>query len=166
MILSVVIVQVFEHFKNYILLTMLLQLSQYFSPLPTSTQHPQLSQAIPTPLFMSTGHVYMFFGYSISYAILYNTMAILQLPICTAESPHLFTQSPTFLFHLATIKMLSVSMILCSFCLLSLFLDSIVDRYIFIAIVLFLVLIFFFLNKSLESLFGGSCRGAQLLVYP
>ena len=37
---------------------------------------------------------------------------------------------------------------LCS-CLLSLFLDSIVDRYVFIDILLFIVLTLFFLNKSL-----------------
>ena len=37
---------------------------------------------------------------------------------------------------------------LCSSCLLTLFFDSIVDRYVFIAILLFIVFIFFFFNKS------------------
>ena len=48
-----------------------------FSPLPPSTQHHPLPQAIPLPLFMSTGHAYKFFGYSISSTVLYITMAIL-----------------------------------------------------------------------------------------
>ena len=34
------------------------------------TQHSPLPQAIPTPLFMSVGHVCKFFGYSISYTVL------------------------------------------------------------------------------------------------
>ena len=38
----------------------------------------------------------------------------------------------------------SVSVLVCLFC----FLDSVVDRYVFIAILLFIVLIFSFLNKS------------------
>ena len=38
---------------------------------------------------------------------------------------------------------------LCSSCVLSLLLDSIVDRYVFFAILLFIVLIFFVLKKSL-----------------
>ena len=55
---------------------MLLQLSQFF-PLG-----PQLPQAIPTPLSMSVGHVYEYFGCSIPYTVLYIPMAILYLPIC------------------------------------------------------------------------------------
>ena len=46
-------------------------------PLPPSIQHLPLPQAIPTPLFMSMGHAYKFFGYSISYTVLYIPMAIL-----------------------------------------------------------------------------------------
>ena len=41
---------------------------------------PPLPQAIPIPLFMSVGHVYKFFGFSISYTVLYIPMAILYLP--------------------------------------------------------------------------------------
>ena len=48
-----------------------------FPPLPLSTQHPPLPQAIPTPLFMSMGHVCKFHGYSISYTVLYIPMAML-----------------------------------------------------------------------------------------
>ena len=47
------------------------------SPLPPSTQHTRLPQAIPTPLFTSTGHACKFFGYSIPYTVLYIPMAIL-----------------------------------------------------------------------------------------
>ena len=48
-----------------------------FSPFPPSTQHSQLLQAIPIPSCMSMGHAYKFFGYSISYTIVYIPMAIL-----------------------------------------------------------------------------------------
>ena len=66
-------------FLNYISLIMLLQLSQssLFGPPPPHTPH--LPQAVPTSLFMSMGHAYKFFGYSISYAALYIPMAILIL---------------------------------------------------------------------------------------
>ena len=56
---------------------MLLQLSWFSHLCPLSTQQPQLCQAIPPPLFMSMGHAYMFFGYSISYTVLYIPTAIL-----------------------------------------------------------------------------------------
>ena len=48
-----------------------------FSPLPPSTLYPHSCQAIPLPLFMSMGHAYKFFGYLISYTVLYIPMAIL-----------------------------------------------------------------------------------------
>ena len=40
-----------------------------FSPLPLHHPAPPLPQAIPTPLFLPMGHVYKFFGYSISYTV-------------------------------------------------------------------------------------------------
>ena len=42
-----------------------------YPPLPFSTQQHPLPQAILSPLFVSMGHVYKFFGYSISYTVLY-----------------------------------------------------------------------------------------------
>ena len=60
---------------NYILLVMLLRfpnVSSFCLPLP-STRSPPLPQTIPTPLFMSMGHVYKFFGYSISYTVIYSS---------------------------------------------------------------------------------------------
>ena len=48
-----------------------------FPPLPPSTQHPLLLQTIPTPLFMSMGHAYKFFGLSIPFTVLHIPMAML-----------------------------------------------------------------------------------------
>ena len=48
-----------------------------FPSLPPSTQQPPLPQAIPSPLFMSMGHVCKLFGYFISYTQSYIPMAIL-----------------------------------------------------------------------------------------
>ena len=48
-----------------------------FTLLLPSSQHPPVPQASPTPLFMSIGHAYEFFGYSISCTVLYIPMAIL-----------------------------------------------------------------------------------------
>ena len=67
------------NFLNYILLIMLLHLSQFCpicSPSP-SAPNSQLPHAIPTTLVMSMGHAYKFFGYFISYTVLYIPMAIL-----------------------------------------------------------------------------------------
>ena len=46
-------------------------------PLPSSIRHLQLPQAIPPPLFMSIGHEFKFFGYSIFYTVLDTQMTIL-----------------------------------------------------------------------------------------
>ena len=81
-----------------------------FLPLPPSIQHYPLLLAILTPLFMSMGHVYRFFGYSIFYTVLYipmlfcNYLFVLLSPLAFSSiSPH-----PS----LATIKVFSISMIL------------------------------------------------------
>ena len=42
-----------------------------FPPLPPFIQYHPLPQAIPTPLFIFMGHACKFFGYSISYTVLY-----------------------------------------------------------------------------------------------
>ena len=55
-----------------------------FPPLPPFTQHLPLPQAIPPPVFLSMGHAYKFFGYSIFYTVLYIPMAILLLLICAS----------------------------------------------------------------------------------
>ena len=53
---------------------------------PLCPLHPvsTLPQAIPPLLFTSMGHAYKFFGYSISYTVLYIPMASLYLPNCTS----------------------------------------------------------------------------------
>ena len=53
---------------NYILLIILLQLSQFFPLCPPPPSPTPTLQAIPTPLSMSMHDAYIFFGYSMSYA--------------------------------------------------------------------------------------------------
>ena len=135
---------------NYILLIMLLQLSQFFPCCPPHIA-PSTPQAIPTPLFMSMGHAYKFFGYSISYTVLYiphgysvstNLYFLIPSPLHPfPQTPLPFGNHPNIL-HIRD----SVSVL---FCVVR-FLDSVVDRYMFIAILMCIVLIFFFfLNKSI-----------------
>ena len=87
-----------------------------FPPLLSSMQHPTLPQAISPPLFMSMGHAYKFFGYSY---FLCCTLHPCGYSVTTysyfLQSPHVITHSPTLPSHLATITMLSVSMILSLF---------------------------------------------------
>ena len=88
-----------------------------FPPLPPPFCTLHSSQAMPPPLFMFTGHVHKFFGYSTSYAVLYIPMAILlitYLYFLIPSSLHAFPTSPS---HLATIKTLPIS----RFCLFFLF---------------------------------------------
>ena len=112
-------------------------------------QHPLLPQAIPTPLFMSIGPVYKFFGtlfpilYFTSLWLFCNTdwYFLISLPLHSLPlTPHPSSKCPnTLCIHD------SVSVLVCLVC----FLDSIIDRYVFIAILWFIVLIFsFFLWKS------------------
>ena len=54
------------YFIDYAIIVILV-----FPPLLPSTHHATHPQAIPPPLFMSTGHACKFFGYSVSYTVLY-----------------------------------------------------------------------------------------------
>ena len=66
---------------KYILLIMLLQLSQFFLPFippPPCTPHPPAS---PRPSFMSMGCTCKFFGFSVCYTILNLPLSILCLQI-------------------------------------------------------------------------------------
>ena len=124
---------------------MLLELSQLFLFAPC-TQHHAFLQAIHTPLFMS--YAYKFFGYSISYTALYIPMAILRLYFLIPSLLHPFPHTCLTSGNHQNVLCIhdSVSVLVCLVC----FLDSIVDRCVFIAILLFIVLIFFFfLNESL-----------------
>ena len=60
------------YFFNFILLIVLLYLSRFYPFVPYTQHHP-----LPQALFMSMGHAYKFFGYSISYTALYIPKAIL-----------------------------------------------------------------------------------------
>ena len=65
-------------FKKLYFIDYTITVVPFFSPFATPPHHPPLSQAIlAQSLFMSIGHVYKFFGYSISYTALYTPMAIL-----------------------------------------------------------------------------------------
>ena len=59
-----------------------------FPPLPLSTQHSSLLQAIPTPLVMSMDHMYKFFGYSISCSVTTYLYFFIPSPL------HLFPHTP------------------------------------------------------------------------
>ena len=111
------------------------------TPIPSSN---------PLPWFMSMGHAYKFFGFSISYTVLNNPLSctyqfvllnprtlslILLLPL-SADNP------PNDLHICDSVPVLLV----CLVC----FLGSVVDNCEFVVILLFIVLIiFFFLDKSL-----------------
>ena len=119
--------------------------------LTPSTQHPSLPQAIPPPLFVSTGHEFK--SLTTPFPLLYFTSLwlfcnyLFVLPNLRPLQP--FSHTPT---HLATLKTLSMfcytlhihdsvsGLLGCLVC----FLDSTVDSYVFIAILLFIVFIFFF----------------------
>ena len=122
----------FIRFLNYILLIMLLQLSWFF-PLclcPPRTPH-SLRQS---PHHCSCSWVMQISSLATPFPILYFTFLWLFCNYLFVLYPlTLFIHSPTTTSHLATIKMFSIS-ILSLFYLFGLvwFLDSIVDRYIFL----------------------------------
>ena len=100
---------------------------------------------------MSMGHVYKFFGYSISYTVLYishgysvTTYLYFLIPSPLHPLPHTLLPSGNHQNTLCIHDCVSVLRV-CLIC----FLDLIVDRYVFFAILLFIVLILF-LSKSLN----------------
>ena len=94
-------------FTFFLLSTIFYWLWYYSCP---STQHPPLPQAISTPLFMSMGLWLLRFLYCTLYPHGYSVTTYLYFLIPSPLHPFLHTLS-----QLATIKMLSVSMILCLF---------------------------------------------------
>ena len=126
-------------FKIYILLIILLQLSQFFLLcLSPSHQHPYFV-GNPPPPFMSMGHVYS--PSATQFTVLFFTSPWLfgdyRFVLLNALTSSPFHTSPS---HLATIKTFSaydlVSVLPLFFCLF--FLASIAGRCIFIAILLFI----------------------------
>ena len=132
---------------NDSLLLMLLQFSQ-ISPVSTSPSTPislqsphrcscpwvirVISLAAPFPIMFFTSH-----GYSVT-TYLYFLIPSPLHPFSDTFLPSGNDQTPLCVHD-------SVSVLVCLVC----FLDSIVNRYVLITILLFMVLIFFFLDKSL-----------------
>ena len=132
----------------------------YSSPIPFSSLYPSLpgtpipSSILPPLQFMSIGLTYKFLSFSISYAILNLPLSILYLPFmlltpCNFSPISLFplpTDIPPCDLHFCdSVTVLVVCLV--HFLSLFLFLGSIVDRCEFVVILLFIVLIFFFLDK-------------------
>ena len=134
---------------NYILLIMLLQLSQFFLlclPLPRTPNSPWHSPHLC--LYPSVTHISSLATpfptlYFTSPWLFHNYLFVPLNPF--TSSPILpYTPLPSGNYQNALHIHDSVSVLLvCLVC----FLDSIIDRYVFLS--LFIVLIFFFLNKSL-----------------
>ena len=131
-------------FFNYILFLMLLQLSQ-FSPLPPSTQSPPTPSSNP----YSIVHVHrscikvIWLLYTLcctspshDYSVKTNLHFLIPSPF--SSIPHNFHRSGNHQNFLCMYDFVSV-LLVCLFC----FLDSIVDRCVFIAILLFIFLIFY-----------------------
>ena len=118
-----------------------------FLPLHSSIQHPSLPEVIPIPLFMSMGHGYNFFGYSISYTThphgyFVTTHLGFLIPLTLHLFPHVPLPSDN---HQNT----PYPWFCLCFYLLNLFfwIQLLIDMY--FCHLLFIVLIFFCLNKSL-----------------
>ena len=139
------------YFFTYTLWIMLLQLSWYFPLAPThlAPHTPSLSQFFP-PLFMSMGHVYVIWLLHFLYCTLhphdYSVTTYLYFLIPSPLYP--FPHSPLPSGNHQNILCIHDSISFILVCLVC-FLDSIVDRFVFFAILLFIILIFFFLYKSL-----------------
>ena len=139
-------------FFNYILLIILLLLSWFSPPSPLPRPPPSTAYSLsPSPHHCSCPWVMCISSLATPFPILYftspwlfcNYLFILLNPLAFSPIPH----TPSYL---TTIKRSGYPWFcLYSSCFLSLFLDSIVNRCVFIVILLFIVLIFFFLNKSL-----------------
>ena len=143
-------------FFKYFLLIMLLQFSQFFPLYPPSIL-PQPSSVPPTPLVLSMGCTYKFFESSVCYTIFYLPLSILCLlimlilpctfPLHSSLPPPHWNPSVWCPF----LWFCSCSGCLLNFCFhcFSFLLGSFVDSCEFVVILLFIFLIFFFLDKSL-----------------
>ena len=124
--------------------------SPFYSPLPCTLHSYQHS----LNLFMSMGHTYKFFGFSISHTILNLSLSILYLPICflfsltfPLFSPlHIPTDNPPCDLHFCQCGPVLV-VCLVHFCFCFCFLGSVVDYCEFVVILLFIVLVLFFLRE-------------------
>ena len=134
---------------------MLLQLSHFFLSLyspPPCTSPPTI---ILPPYFMSMGHTYKFFGFSISHTIpnlpylfcIYNLCFLFLVTFPPFYPLPLPVGNPPCDFHFCdSVPVLVVCLVCFCFCF---FLGLIVDSCEFVVILLFVFLIFFFLDKCL-----------------
>ena len=108
-------------FQTYFLLYFIgcaITVVPFFPICPPSPSTPYSLKAIPTPLFMSLGHAYKFFCYSILYTVIYTptgysvTTYLSFLKMSPSLKCHHYPTSPS---HPPSIKTLSVSMILSLF---------------------------------------------------
>ena len=122
-----------------------------FFPLCPPLSNTPISNISPHLWFMFMGHEYEFFGFSISYTILNITLSILYLPIMLLNPciispfspfPIPADNPPNDLHTYDSVPVLVVCLV--CFCFLGLAVDSCE-----FVILMFIVLIFFLLNKSL-----------------
>ena len=104
------------------------------------------------PQFMSMGHTYKFFGFSISFNILYLPCLFCTYHLCLFPVPFSpFSPSLLITLHVISISVnLFLFQLFAQFVFVFVFLGPVVDNCEFVVILLFIVLIFFFfLDKSL-----------------
>ena len=122
-----------------------------FPPLPPSSWCPHpLQQSTPTLAYVCASCIVS--SLASPFPILFSTSPCLFLPtIYASDSLHLFPHFSPSPSQLITVQVISISVILLLFYLFAwfVFLDSVVDSCEFVAILLFIFFIFFFLDKSL-----------------
>ena len=135
-----------------------LQLSHFFFPcIPLCSVTPPT--IIPPPEFKAMGHIYKFFGFSISHTILILPWSILYLPFiplipCTfipilRPSPHPSDNPPCALYFCESVPVRVVCLDSFRFCF-CFCLGLVVDSCEFVVTLLFVFFIFFFFShKSL-----------------
>ena len=134
---------------KYILLIMLLQLSHFVSPFISLCPTPHSLQHSPAPYFMSWVIHISSLASPIPTLLLTSSCLFCTYLLCFLISvlypcPPLPTDNPPFDRYIYDSVPVLVVCLVC-FC----FLDSVVDSREFVVILLFIVLIIFFLNKSL-----------------
>ena len=129
-------------FINYILLFMLLQLSQIVPPCPLPPNSPTPSGNPHTIVHARESCMYVLWLLYSLYCTLhphdYSVTTNLYFPITSPFLPNHLTHLPSGT-HQIILCIYDSVLLLCLFC----FLDSIVDKYVFIAILLFIFLLFF-----------------------
>ena len=127
-----------------------------FSPLYSPAPCTPAPSRIPPLQFMSMGHTYKFFGFSISHTILNHPCLFCTYQLCflfPVPFPHSHhSLSPLISLHVISISVtLFLLQLFAEFVFIFVFLGSVVDSCEFVVTSLFIVfIIFFFLGKSLQ----------------